>query len=289
MEIKKALVVGLGSIGIRHLTMFNTVFPGNIDIGVLRRKSEKPFKFIRHYFTNEGDALRWKPDIVIIASPSHTHGKYIKLFQDSHILLEKPAVTESKDLEYIASADKLIQVGYNYRYHPVFKELRQFIENNNIKKLSLYHSDYLPNWHPWEDHRNSDLARDGVGLTLCHGIDLLLEIFNDLKVEKVFKGFDKSLDVNAYSCMKAHANSGNTQISWEIRADEPDVNKFMFEVEDEKGKVCYFDMNNKLYTRNDTFVEQMKIFRRKIENLKDFSDNNKREFERAKRILDICQ
>ena len=63
----------------------------------------------------------------------------------------------------------------------------------------------------------------------------------------------------------------------------------MFEVEDEKGKVYYFDMNNKRYTRNDTFVEQMKIFRRKIENLKDFSDNNKREFERAKRILDICQ
>lgn len=288
MEIKKALVVGLGSIGIRHVTMFNTVFPGDIDIAVLRRKQEKPFKFIKHYFTDPSAAIAWKPDVVIIASPSHTHGMYLEMFKNSHVLLEKPAVTLKEDLKYLENRKYLVKVGYNYRYHPVFDQIKNYVSNRKIRKVELYHSDYLPNWHPWEDHRESDLARDGVGLTLCHGIDLLLELFNDLSVISVSKSTDIKLNINACSCMKVAAISNSTKIFWEIRADQKDVSEFTFKIEDCEGNTRFFDMNDSKHTRNDTFVEQMKHFKLKIKNLKDLS-NNKEEFERAKRILEICQ
>ena len=88
--------------------------------------------------------------------------------------------------------------------------------------------------------------------------------------------------------MKAEAFFEDTQIYWEIKADEPGVSEFNFEIEDDKGNIRFFNMNCKKYTRNDTFIQQMKVFRSNVENIKDFS-NNKVELERAKRILEICQ
>lgn len=291
MEIKKALIVGLGSIGIRHLTMFNTVFPASVEIGVLRRSKERPFKFVRNYFTSEHDAINWKPDIVIIASPSNTHAHFTSAFRGCHILLEKPAVLNEQQLKVLSETpDKnLIQVGYNYRYHPVFLDLKDYLNSNKIKSIRLLHSDYLPNWHPWEDYRDSDLARDGVGLTLCHGIDLILELFKDVDVLNLKKECSKNLDIQSFSVFKGTCISEKTNIDWEIRVDDPKVNHFKFEVTDQMNKTLTFDMNTKKHTRNDTFISQIRDFKNKITTQKNFKNDNRKAFLRAKRIVEICQ
>ena len=142
MAIKKILVVGHGSIGIRHLTMINTIFNHNIDIGILRRKNGGDFQFVR-YFTDYREAMIWNPCFVVIASPSNTHADYLNKFRNSHILVEKPAVISKKELGIMKSFDnnKMLKVGYNYRYHPEFSNMKNYVLKNKIY-LELFKLSY---------------------------------------------------------------------------------------------------------------------------------------------------
>ena len=290
MAIKKALVVGHGSIGIRHLTMFNTVFDYNIDIAVLRRKTTEPFQFAKYFF-DTASAKNWNPDFVIIASPSFTHANYISEFNDKHLLVEKPAVTSEKHLDVILqhNKEKLLQVGYNYRYHPEFIRLKNYLSENNIKKLKLEHSDYLPNWHPWEDYRLSDVAKDGVGLTLCHGYDILFELFGKELLSKASIHRQTNLDIHKNTMNLGEAQLEKCLVNWEISCDNPNKHVFKIETTGYDNVKEVFDFNDLKYTRNDTFINQLKDVKRKIYAEFDYEKQTKKEYERAKEIITICK
>ena len=55
-------------------------------------------------------------------------------------------------------------------------------------KLEFNWGEYLPNWHPWEDHKLNYAAnkKDGGGalLTLSHEIDQVLEILEEVPIKK---------------------------------------------------------------------------------------------------------
>ena len=77
-------------------------------------------------------------------------------------------------------------VGCQFRFHPLLRALRDGLRSGRIGsavEAQAEWGEYLPDWHPWEDHRDGYAAREdlggGVMLTLIHSIDYLYWLFGD--------------------------------------------------------------------------------------------------------------
>jgi len=181
------LIIGLGSIGKRHLRNLT-------DLGVKRiyaltsgrnlSPDEKlpPFETVTDLTT----ALRLKPNAVIIANPTSLHMKVAVEAAKAgcHIFFEKPISHSMENVNQlnhlIHQKNLIVQVGFQFRFHPVLKKIKEWIDENSIGKIISAHAhwgEYLPLWHPWEDYRHGYSARSdlggGVVLTLCHPFDYL--------------------------------------------------------------------------------------------------------------------
>jgi len=183
----KFLIAGLGSIGRRHLR--NLVALGERDIVLYRtRLSTLPEEELAG-FPVESDlaaALRSKPDAAIIANPTALHLDVAipAAAAGCHILMEKPV---SHSLDRMAELRTALQRGggrfltaFQYRYHPTLRQAAVLLAAGEIGRpvsVRAHWGEYLPNWHPWEDFKNSYAARSdlggGVVLTLCHPFDYL--------------------------------------------------------------------------------------------------------------------
>ena len=111
-RIETVLIVGLGSIGMRHLELLRIIKP-DIRIVVLRHKDSKvdDSTHIDYITTNIHDALNCKPDFAIISNPSSFHvDTAIPLAQASvHLLIEKPISSSLRNVEKLISLTKKIE------------------------------------------------------------------------------------------------------------------------------------------------------------------------------------
>ena len=165
----KFLIAGLGSIGRQHLR--NLISLGERDIVLYRT----------HKSTLPGDELQDFPVVTDLEA-----GLSLKPAARAgcHLLLEKPVSNSQNGIEELSSAvdvsDVKVLVGYQYRFHPGLQIVKDLIQNNAIGEVisaRAHWGEFLPGWHPWEDHRfgysgRSDLG-GGVVLTLSHPIDYL--------------------------------------------------------------------------------------------------------------------
>jgi len=210
----KILVVGYGSIGKRHTN--NLMSINNIDI-IICTKNEEAFQLKKKgikIFNSLSMALKEKPDISIICNETSFHIKTaIKLAKNgSHLFIEKPLSNSLKninELTKIIEKNKLItMIGCNMRFHDGIKLMKKLIEKNEIGRIlsvTVENGSFMPDWHPWEDYRNSYASKKqlggGVVLTQVHEIDYLYWFFG--KVTEVFSFTDKlsdlQLDVEDYS------------------------------------------------------------------------------------------
>jgi predicted dehydrogenase len=191
----KILIAGLGSIGRRHFR--NLISLAQTDLVLLRtRKSTLPDDELAGYpvETDIGAALRnYKLDAVVVANPTSLHLDVAIPAAEAgcHILLEKPVSHSLDKLDVLQSAAKnsgsRILVGFQFRYHPALKKARALIQENVLGQVLTVHAhwgEYLPNWHPWEDYRQSYAARaelgGGVIGTLTHPLDYLRYLLGEV-------------------------------------------------------------------------------------------------------------
>lgn len=180
--------MGAGSIGERHIEIL--LNEGFSNIYVLRRKKSKNFRNL------------FKPDITIItswnsistinftfaiiANPSslHMRSAISCLNRGMHVLVEKPLSNNLKsfrELKRIVKQKKLlVYVGYMMRFHPLIKKIDKFILKKtygDVVSIESKWAEYLPDWHPWEDYKDSYASIKSLGggaaLTLSHDIDLV--------------------------------------------------------------------------------------------------------------------
>lgn len=191
--ISRILIVGLGSIGERHKDIVCHLFP-DASIKVLRLKFQNQLlESGSKVISTMRDAKEFSPEIAVICSPSTSH---ISLALDlakqgSHLLIEKP-ISQSGEgvlelLEECAKKGITLMVGYNLRYLKSLQEFRRHVSEGLIgKPLSVRCEvgQYLPNWRPKKDYRESVSARSelggGVLLELSHEIDYLRWIFGEV-------------------------------------------------------------------------------------------------------------
>jgi predicted dehydrogenase len=185
----KALVIGYGSIGSRHIENLTNYL--KIQCVVLsQRKNDSFLKKNNCILVNSlKDGINEKPDFAVIANETHLHLKTAMKIAKSKIpfLIEKPLSNNLKNVEnliHIIKQNKISTlVGCNLRFHPCFIETKKIILKKKLGQIisvQSQNSSYLPNWHPDEDYSKSYSAKKksgGIVYTCIHEIDYLFWFF----------------------------------------------------------------------------------------------------------------
>ncbi len=203
----KTVIVGLGSIGRRHLRNLRSL--GNQEVLLLRTGlstlPDDDLSGLPVVYSLQ-DALAWKPEAFIIANPTSMHLEIAIPAAEAgcHILLEKP-ISHSLDRvnelrEAIKQGGGKILVGFQYRFHPGLLQIKKLLSEKVIGRplsVRVHWAQWLPGWHPWEDYRKAYSARTDLGggviLTLCHPLDYLRWLFGD--VQKLWAFAEKLNDL----------------------------------------------------------------------------------------------
>lgn len=207
----KLLIAGLGSIGRRHFR--NLIALGETDLVLLRtRKATLPDDELAGYpvETDTHEALqKHRPNAVVVANPTALHLDVAIPAAEAgcHILLEKPVSHSLDGLDILQKAAEQsgskILVGFQFRYHPTLNKARELIQAGMLGQLLTVHAhwgEYLPNWHPWEDYRQSYAARadlgGGVIGTLTHPLDYLRYLLGEIDALWSFNGHISPLELD---------------------------------------------------------------------------------------------
>jgi spore coat polysaccharide biosynthesis protein SpsF len=190
-RVKTALIIGAGSIGQRHILNLKAL--GIHNITALRSKKGHYKKLPKELEINEiqswDEAKNMNPDIAVISNPSSLHIETALKISDNvkGIFIEKPIsnnITGCDQLIELLNDKKITSfVGHNLMFHPIIKETRKFINENDIGKIiniQCQVGQWLPDWHPYENYTKAYYARKdlggGVALSLIHEIHLVLEL-----------------------------------------------------------------------------------------------------------------
>ena len=197
----RTLIIGLGSIGERHLTVLQSL--GERDIAVLRSRGLPPRSVDEASFTtlrSWEEAIAWKPEAVIICTPTSRHAEEAArcLQLGWHVLVEKPLGALPEEIALVDAAhrqapDRQLRVAYMLPFYPHMQRVQQIVHSGELGRLVAQHTywgEYLPEWHPWEDYRQSYAALRSLGggatLTLSHDLDLCCSLA-DSPVEAWFR------------------------------------------------------------------------------------------------------
>lgn len=204
------LIAGFGSIGRRHLRNLKTLGYKNF---VLYRsgKSIMPDDQIKD-IPVEYDlkkAFAYKPKAVIIANPTSMHMRVAIEAANfgAHLFIEKP-ISHTMDgvkelLRLVKKKRLLVQVGFQYRFHPLLQKVKSLLDDNvigSVTSVQAHWGEYLPNWHPGEDYKESYSANEklggGVILTLSHPFDYLRWLFGDVESVSALAGKTGGLEID---------------------------------------------------------------------------------------------
>ncbi len=142
-KLKKVLVIGVGSIGERHLRCFQQT--GRAEVGIcelnnsLRESVARDYK-VKSVFENLDSALNEKWDAAVICTPAHIHIPIaIQIAKKGiDLLIEKPLSTSLDGIdELIKTIDEnqvIAVIAYVLRAHPLFNLFREVIQSERFGK-----------------------------------------------------------------------------------------------------------------------------------------------------------
>jgi predicted dehydrogenase len=183
----RALVVGGGSIGTRHLRNLNKL--GVADLGLVEtdaaRRTEIAGELSVKMFSGLENGLDWAPNFVVVATPTHLHAEQTLEIVGAGlpVFVEKPlshTVAGLSEIVDLVQKKKLVSlVGCNMRFHPGPAMVKQLLGEGRIGKVlfaRIQVGSYLPDWRPNADYRQNYAARVETGggciLDCIHEIDL---------------------------------------------------------------------------------------------------------------------
>jgi predicted dehydrogenase len=244
-------------------------------------------------FTVETDldaALAHQPDGVIVATPTALHLDVAipAARKGCHILLEKPLSNSMERIDQLEEAldesDSRILVGFQFRYHPGLLQIKEWLQNGIIGKVHYVRAhwgEYLPDWHPWEDYKESYSAKKDLGggvlLTLSHPIDYLCWMFGDISSVSGLFSPGGVLGIDVEECLDAsfrfeNGIIGGLHLDYLQRPPEHKLKIIGSEgtiVWDNEGDLRLFPTNSDSweshkppegFSRNDLFLSEMKHF-----------------------------
>lgn len=308
----KILMIGLGSIGQRHVRNIRRVYGDSVEIIAYRvRRLQQTFSDTmqirdginleeEHKITSYSDldeALATKPDVAFITNITSKHMECALKCANAgcDIFLEKP-VSDSMDgvdelAQIVKEKNLVLFMGYQNRYHAVVKKLREYLDKDIVGKLISVDAAFcerLVTMHTYEDYSTTYMARKDMGggpiLNLqIHDIDLLTWIFGEPKDGslKSTLGTNSNLkiDVEDHAVITYVTEYKGAELTITTKSDflqYPPVHRMV--VVGEKGRI-ELDFNAATITLYEEDgkpqITEYKDFQRNdmfIEELKDFMD-----------------
>jgi predicted dehydrogenase len=201
----KILIVGLGAIGQRHLSNLRTLQGDKAEFIACRVRrlnqlitanmATDPTRNLEQehpvsVFTSLDEALSLKPEIAFVCNPSRLHiaAAMECAAAGCDLFIEKPLADSLEGANRLVSLAarnaRIAMVGYQMRFHPCLRKLSEIVHGGalgNLLSARAINGEYLPNWHPYEDYRQSYAARSDLGggalLTQIHEFDYLYSLF----------------------------------------------------------------------------------------------------------------
>ena len=222
--ISRILIIGLGSIGKRHLRLARQLLP-NADIQVLRhQESDSIPEYANGCFFSLEQAINFVPQIAVIASPATFHIGAAQALAGVgvHLFVEKPlsaTVDGVQDLLEICRKQKIVLLtGYNLRFLSSLQRFRELLGECAIGKVLSVRCEigqYLPSWRPDSDYRQGVSAQQQLGggalLELSHELDYLRWIFGEVEWVKATLSRQSSLEIDVEDT--AHLTLGFAPVS----------------------------------------------------------------------------
>lgn len=202
-------MIGTGSIGRRHVANLRELRP-QARFALLReggRQDEFARDLGAEVFATLADAIDWQPDIAILATPSDHHFHVLPALLDAQIatLIEKPVVIRPDHAATLAQrpgGDPPTQVGCVLRFLGAVDALRGWIDEGRlgtVARANFTCGQYLPDWRPGSDYRQSYSADAGRGggviFDLVHEIDLAALLFGECRMEHVLAAHRSGLEL----------------------------------------------------------------------------------------------
>jgi predicted dehydrogenase len=207
--INRILIVGLGSIGKRHLRLARQLLP-DADIRVLRHK--ECISIPEHAtgcFSSLEQAIAFAPQLAVIASPAPLHISVAQPLAQAgvHLLVEKPLSASLDDVPLLLKTCRekktVLLTGYNLRFLPSLQRFRELLNENLIGRILSIRCEigqYLPSWRPDTHYRQGVSARRELGggalLELSHEIDYLRWIFGEVAWVKASLSRQSNLEID---------------------------------------------------------------------------------------------
>ena len=189
------LVVGVGSIGTRHIATLKDL--GHY-VAVYDKDRTKMDKVVAEYGVEvlDFEAKHLQMDGWLVCTPPELHvGFAMKaLERNCHVFIEKPisnamSTPEGTVDEMLALADKkglTVMTGYQLRFSPGLMKLKDMIDKQQFGPLYHIYAEqgqYLPEWHPWENYLEGYTTYTGIILDSSHEIDYCMLLAGSKVVE----------------------------------------------------------------------------------------------------------
>jgi spore coat polysaccharide biosynthesis protein SpsF len=173
-EVRRAAVIGCGSIGQRHVRNLQRL--GVTEIVALKghpghTRALDPALGIAEVNGWSGIEA-FAPDIAIVANPSslHVSTACAVLPMVRGLFIEKPVALTRAELDPLLDAAARHRVntfvGHVLTSHPIAKTMRERLNSGELGEplaLQAQAGQYLPDWHPSEDYRRVYYARADLG------------------------------------------------------------------------------------------------------------------------------
>ena len=196
--MKKFGVIGLGNISVRHRRNLKKLYPKAEILAMSasgRPITNKP-PYSDRVLLDTNDFINEGVEFAIVASPATSHAEQaIPLIKAGiPVLIEKPVTA---DLDSLCELQKIMEVnetpvavGYCLRYLTSSSKLKKALGKKligNITNIFIEVGQYLPDWRPNKNFRQSVSAKLSLGggalLELSHELDYLQWLFGPCKVE----------------------------------------------------------------------------------------------------------
>jgi len=221
----KVLVIGVGSIGRRHIRNLRSVVP-DCEIGVCRHRVGSlelgdVEGFVDKVFFELGEALQWRPKVALLTGPASLHVEQglVMARAGVHLFIEKPLsdrldrVDELIDLCHVNNL--VLMVGYNLRFYSPLQALKRKLGRiGRVVGVRAEVGQYLPDWRPGADYRQGVSARGELGggavLELSHELDYVRWLVGEVSAlsATVMKLGDLDIDVEDTAEIILHFANG---------------------------------------------------------------------------------
>lgn len=217
----RALILGLGAVGQRHARNLRALRP-DIELHAWRQRRRDgvvtdgmTFDASRRIEDEAGivvhlgldAALATRPDVAIVCTPTSHHlvDTLRTLSAGCDVYIEKPVshAIDGTGRLLGAAAGRIVAVGSQWRFHPCVESLRALLASGALgplQRADIDFSEWLPDWHPYEDYRESYAARaelgGGVVLSQIHDYDLAYTLFGAPRSVMATAGSRGDLDVD---------------------------------------------------------------------------------------------